>query len=455
MSQPLRFISAPLRWSSYLLIPKNPAPFGLLVAACLLLAGCDVESPDVPRPTATPSPGGAAPQPTTATLPAPPSFVEEPATLDLDATLQRAKRPLIVLSGEADGIQSGNREWRVIQVVTLDADGSEVMSSKFGAIGASPIEWDLLGEQVLVNFEHTIVIYRLDGTVAKVLRKGASSARSYRHVLVSPDSSTIVFAEFGDPTCGGACVVFATADGTELIRVAQTAPALSSAIGGYPQPSAWRDSESVLVRGQQSGEGFRGIGTLRLTGIFEAHDVEPDGRVSPSGDLLLRLTDSPPQWPVDEPGCGFRTRLDIADIDSAATIAESVGPDSAIISSRWSPDSSKILFARRAVPDPDDGSCFNQFQEWSRSPGSWWVLDLTTGTESSVGEPDSVLDAWYARPYASLGCNHGNVQVTVDTNAREYTECVDDDGTNFEVDVTLDGEVITSGRFTRLLGLLP
>jgi hypothetical protein len=436
-------------------------PRSLLLAffgiVCLLASACDAAPPPSGELAAstTVSPDGSADPKTATGASNSVGFVVEPPTAGFQKRLEHAHRPLVVVSGEIRTLESSDRAWRVIQLVTLDSTGSQIARFEFGTYGAMPIGWDLIDDDVLVNFENSIVRFRVDGTVSQVLR-GPMKGRMYRHVLVSPDGSKIVFSEFGDADCGGSCVVFAAADGTELARIPQTMSSLASTIGGYPQPSSWRGSDAVLIRGQQTGEGYRGLGTLSVNGSFVSHDGDADGIVSPSGDLLLRLANAPHGSGTEGLECGFRSTIQVVDIDDNIIVVESSERDSAIIAPQWSPNSTEILFARRAVPQTIRGSCVERYEDWAAASTAWWVLSLAEKTEAPIVDPRGWQASWYERDrWASLACSVGDSELSVDENGRTYLDCLDTAGSSLEIDVLLDGEVLASGRFTRVLGTLP
>ena len=215
------------------------------LAALLLLACSGNESPPTESPTATET-LSASPTPSSTPRRAPTPIITTVTPEQADSLTTSGS--LIVVSGEVRSEHADGRSWPTIAVVTLNPAGDELARLEFGGVGRYPHGFDLVNDQVIVTFGTAIIRYRLDGTIATTLRP--ESDLRYQSVLLSPDGSRIVFAEFGDPDCGVSCVVFADAtNGAELGRVSQIGTAISD-FSRFAQPSALRGNNAVLVRGQ-------------------------------------------------------------------------------------------------------------------------------------------------------------------------------------------------------------
>lgn len=440
----------------------------MTLAALLLLACNGGPPPPTDSPTATTTPPASptpsstprqTPTPITATPTAFPTLppllrplVPEPATPEL-ATVLSTSDPLVIVSGEASSEHFDGRSWPTIAVVTLDSAGDQQARLEFGEVARYPHRWDLAGDEVIVAFEHAIVRYRLDGTIATVLRP--ESEFGYQSLLLSPDSSRIVFAEFGDPRCGVACIVFADAmTGVELGRVFHSGTSLEQ-LQRFANPSHWRGSDTVLVRGSPNGHTAHGLATVHLDGTIEVHPTEPNGTFSPSGDQILRLSGMIAGY--DEPlnGCGFPTALDIYDVDSAAVSASSRDINAGISDLLWSPDGTQVLVERKPLPDPDQIPCREAYPVWFQSPSTWSLLDIDTGIESSVATPDEVVSSWHGGRWADLICLEATIAGARYSDGHRRARCLCPDLQLVgQTTVRLDGAPIATGPYDRVLGVL-
>ena len=428
----------------------------LLACASMLmvlsLTACDGGSDAPPSPAATAlAPAATSTVGPAATAERTSAATPPPAVELVDGVPAGAVGPLVVFTRGVREERTASRSFSVIEVVTYDLGVDRVIASfELGGAGNQPAGLWLLGNEVLVNLEHTLIVYRLDGTIGRILSGGAGGVLRFRGVVVSPDGSMVAVAERGDEACARACVVFIdAATGDERGRVPDGTPGLAE-LGGFPQPQAWlEDGSGVVVFGQANGEGTRGAATVMLDGGARQHPVgEVIVRVAPGGRHLLLLRDRADAWERDALGCGLYTRLDVYDLERDRVVVRVGDPAFAIVFSdlEWSPDSGELLYTLRPLPERADGSCSEQAQQWYERPERWLLLDVQAAVSRPVDDLEAVRDRWAGSPRVTFICNGEEV--------RQATGCRDDRMSAIAVELVVDGRAIPAGKMNHLLGFV-
>ena len=322
-------------------------------------------------------------------------------------------------------------------------------------MGNYPLEWLLVGHEVLFNLEHTLVAYYLDGSISRVVRGGGDAGLRFHSALLSPNGTTIVFAESGAPECGAlACVVFLDVTSGDEVRVFPTDPVLAELGGQFAQPVTWLgDGSGVVVRGQPNGHAFAGTATVMLDGSVLAHPALRGGDVAPGGRFFLERGEFVESWIADELGCSLYSDLTIFDLDAGTVVATVATPGLAIRRFEWSPDGGELLYGARTLPDPERGSCSTQYRAWAELPYAWRLLDVGSNTSAPADDPQAVRDRWAGEHIVRFNCA-GELVETVDTNDRRYFRCFDAEGERIGAALEVDGIAVAVGPHDRVFGFV-
>ncbi|MBT5774647.1 MAG: hypothetical protein HOH95_09785 [Dehalococcoidia bacterium] len=203
--------------------------------------------------------------------------------------------------------------------------------------------------------------------------------------LRSPDGALIAYVEFQFVRCPPGCsVVFEDRQGTELLRIPFTDPALSRIADAWAAYTidAWLDDSSGVVLGGScecdgAGEhpvvivkpdgGVIDSGVSALLGSSGAH-VSPNGRYLLSRDRI----DSP--WGPGV-GCAISGSAKLIELLTGDVISEVPDVGLALVDWQWL-DGSNLAYALRPFPNPDDGTCDQQQFEWRQLPVEWHLLTI-------------------------------------------------------------------------------
>ncbi|MEE8421702.1 MAG: hypothetical protein V3S31_02875 [Dehalococcoidia bacterium] len=430
-----------------------------LVAAC---TGDDSRVAVTPTPSATSVSPSVGPIETTSEVDFPPAstsgtpsapFVAVPF---VDGVPVDVTGPLAIYGGRVDEERTSSRTWPVVEVGTFDLTSERLLASfRVGSAGVYVSQTLLMGSEVLFNLEHTLIAYHLDGSISRLLRGGVDAELRFRSALLSPDGTTLVYAESGRPECGGACVVFLEVEsGDEIERVTGTDPVLAALGGQFAQPVTWRDDGAgVVVRGQPNGHAFFGTATVMLDGSVRDHPELRGGQVASGGRYFFTFGEPVTTWEADELGCELYGGFTLMSVESGEIAAVATTPGLAIRQLEWSPDGAELLYGARPLPDPSAGACGAQYRAWDEIPYRWFLLDVEATASTEIADREAVRDRWAGGVSIRFVCD-GELDEFIDTNSNRYFRCFETGGSRIDAALTVDGVVVAEGRFDRLFGFV-
>jgi hypothetical protein len=364
----------------------------------------------------------------------------------MDGLPAGAVGPLFVYAKEVASPLTRSRSWPRVEVITYDLGTGRVAASfSVGTVGSYPTTLALAGRNVIVNYEHSMYSYALDGDQTGVLvEPPLDGPRQWiGDALVSPDGSLVALYQRRDG-CDQICVVVIdVASGSVILSLPRTTPGLDDLGGGFPDPIAWRDDgAALLVAGQPNGHRYFGWATVLLDGSVQNHGLN-DASVSPAPDGRHAVTveDTALPWIATDIGCDLTTRLALHDLDANAQLAEFESPGAAVGESYWSPDGSALLLAWRSLPD--GGSCGDDYEQWRQQPATWWLVDTANGFYAPIQDPAATFDNWYPTPRFGFACDG----VELPPSVQRAHDC-----SSAPVQVVIEGNVIDQGTDVRYLG---
>ena len=339
--------------------------------------------------------------------------------------------------------ETSSRAWPTLAIATYDVSAKrQVASFEIGDVGEYPIDVIIVGNKLAVNLEQRIVLYNLDGSDPRELRK-ALPGGSIIGVGASRDGTKLALAEQTGPLCDPECrpyadvtsVVFLdVASGQELLVVPQSAPGFAE-FRGQAWVFTWRDDgKGVVVHGATYSEQPGGTATVLLDGSVRTHEV--DGYVSPNGRYTAiggYITD-----------CPLETEHEIAlrALDTGGLLS-SVHDDSVNFQlQEWSPDGTELLYQTYLVRANPNGSRCKIVDE---TTVRWYVLRTDGSPPSPVPDPEALRDQWYGAARPKLLCGDHVVL---------YPHCSDERGIAQPVDIYIADTKVDSGMDIQILGYI-
>ncbi len=203
--------------------------------------------------------------------------------------------------------------------------------------------------------------------------------------LESPDGALHAHIEFRFDACPQGCfLVFENSDGGEVRRVPFTDPGMNRFSGGWAAYSVdrWLDDSSGVVLGggcECDGPGLRPIVVVTTAGEVIDRDVSvyaagSSVHIAPSGRYALTLT-AVPSWEVDSLGCEVPGSGAVFDLLSGDAVDSFGEEGDAVASWEWV-DGYTLAYSLRPLPDPEAGTCTEQYAEWAELPADSHLLTL-------------------------------------------------------------------------------
>jgi len=366
------------------------------------------------------------------------------AALTASPSLTPATGPLLVYTKEVRQANAGSRRWPTLEVVTYDIGAKRQLASfEVGEVGEYPNNVIVVGNKLAANLEQRIVLYNLDGSDPRELRR-APAGGSIIGIGASRDGTKIALAEQTDPLCDPECrpyaditsVVFLdVVSGQELPVVPQSAPGFAD-FRGQAWVLTWRDDgEGVVVHGATYSEQPGGTATVLLDGSVRTHDLRGYVFLAPNGRYAAHGFDLPCMNVI---GHGVSLR----DLDAEVDLA-SVQDDGLVFGpAEWSPDSTQYLYSAYAArPSTSGGLC----PESAEGPLQWHLLHVDGSPPSPVPDPQALRDRWYGDRRVEFRCDGRPVL---------YANCFDEQGIAQPVDIYIADTKVDSGLDVRIIGYI-
>jgi len=208
---------------------------------------------------------------------------------------------LLVYSKHVRDVDTAGRRYPILSIVSYNVDqGREVSSFEAGNGAEYPAQAVLAGDRIVVNYEHRITSYALDGSDERDLRRAPSGdGNGFIGIGASPDGTNIALTEQRAPVCGPPdaqgrtfcdsyaertrIVVIDAADGRELLSVPQSGPALTGYVGQAAMIT-WRgDGRGFVVEAYTYSEYPGGVATVMLDGLVRQDPFAGWPQLAPNG----------------------------------------------------------------------------------------------------------------------------------------------------------------------------
>ncbi|MPZ97926.1 MAG: hypothetical protein GEU80_01095 [Dehalococcoidia bacterium] len=386
-----------------------------------------------------------------------PAVTTTPAVQLVDGLPRGSVGPLLVYVTEVGRASGGGRNWPRLSVVTYDLGaGREVVSFEVGEVGSFAESVVLADHEVVVNFEHTLSVFALNGDHLRNLRQTPVDRETggygrLSEVAVSHDGDLLAVTERTDPEplpfVDNSVVILDVSTGDELLTVPLNDPGFEG-LRAELRPLVWRDDNAALVvYVVTSYEGGGRLATVMLDGTVRLHDTSGFTYVAPNGRVAAHGTGSL--------GCMFISghSVTVTDLDTDRVLTTVEDESLTFAPREWSPDSTQLLYATRPFPsDPEEvEDC-----EWPAAEPEWRILSLVGGREPEpIDDPLAAHELWGGSPAVTFTCDGERTAgwyARYDLMLHAPNRCMAESDTPTEI--VYDDEVIGSGNAVRVLGQL-